>query len=105
MSNARASAPSSRSGTAKRDEDERVSERDPVEVVPPELTEVLEPDEARRPDEVVLGEREPECDQRRESHQHRDPEQERRQHERVLAALTIANHVHVRLSPVAASKR
>ena len=37
--------------------------------------------------------------------QHHDPEQERRQHERVLAALAIANHFLPRLSPVAASKR
>ena len=84
-----------------RGEDERVRDGDPEDVVVEELPEVVEPDEARRPDEVVLGEREAERDERREQHEGGEPEEVRREHQRQLASFA---HRSTR-SPVTASKR
>ncbi len=77
---------------------------DAEDLVVPEIAEVLQAHEARAPDQVVLRERERERDQRRKSNEEPDPEQVRRQHERVLAALAIAKH-QLRVSPVSASNR
>ena len=86
------------------DEHQRVADRDAEDLVVPEIAEVLQAHEARAPDQVVLRERERERDQRRKSNEEPDPEQVRRQHERVLAALAIAKH-QLRVSPVSASNR
>jgi hypothetical protein len=81
-----------------------VADRSAKDLVVPEIAKVLHADEARTTDEVVLRERERERDDPRQHDEHRDPDQVRRQHQRVLATLAVADHQLI-VSPVSASKR
>jgi hypothetical protein len=80
-----------RGGEPERDRDrrehERVRERGPEDVVGDELAEVVEAGVLRGADQVVLGQREPERQQRRQHDERADPDEVRRQHQPDLPAL------------------
>ena len=84
-----------------RGKDERVDERRAEDVVRDELPEVVEPDEVRRADEVVLGEGEDGRDERRREDEDGQSDEVGREHQRELAPLA---HDSTRI-PVARSKR
>ena len=85
-----------------RGEDERVRHGDPEDVVLEQLAEVVEPDEARRADEVVLGDGQRERHERGRGDEEREPQDVRREEHGELTALAHAGPTR---SPVASSKR
>jgi hypothetical protein len=89
------------------DEQERVADGDPEDLVLPELAEVVQADEARRADQVVLEEREGERDSGWDDDEESDPYEVGREQEEEPAPLAVADQRRppTSVAPESASKK